>query len=99
MVEKINETKALYSAMSITTTKTPVLLMMPVPLTGIWAPGPTMKVAVEVAVDLINQQQKLLEGKEIVIKFFDDQCDSEISMRTLLTERTNNDQWVGVGGM
>ena len=56
----------LFSSKTVMTTKVPVNLMIPLPLTGRWAPGPTLKVATLVAQDLINNEQKMLPGYRIL---------------------------------
>ena len=88
----------LYSTMTLTD-MTPINVMMPIPITGSWNPGPTMKIAAERAQDIINQQQKLLPGYELVLDFFDDQCDADNANRGMLEKYASSDQWVGVGGM
>jgi len=89
----------IYGTMSETTTKTPIDLMIPLPLTGAWAPGPTMRVAAQAAQDIINTQQMLLPGYRIVSHFFDDECDPEAANRIVLTQYADNDAWVGIGGL
>merc|ERR1719221_1214205 len=85
--------------MTQTTTKTPIDIMIPLPLTGTWAPGPTMKIATEIAQDLINTQQELLPGYRIVSEFFDDECDPDRSNRAMLQQFANSEEWIGVGGL
>jgi len=58
-----------------------------------------MKIAAEVARDIMNEDQILLPGYEIVAHFFDDECDPDRSNRAMLEQYANNDNWVGVGGM
>merc|ERR1712137_854316 len=85
--------------MTQTTTKTPVNIMMPLPMTGHWAPGITMKTAAMIAEDIINREQLLLPGYRIVSDFFDDECDADRSNRAMLEKFASSQDWVGVGGL
>merc|ERR1740120_123317 len=88
-----------YSVMTQTTTKIPVNFMLPLPLTGLWTPGPTMQVAASVAIDLINAQQEMLVGYRIFGEFFDDGCSPDTGMRETLERFAQSSKWVGIGGM
>jgi len=98
MESEMNVASTKYSAMTITTTKTPVHLMLPLPLSGSWAPGTTMQVASLVAIDIINTQQILMPGYEIIGDIFDDGCDADQSNRATLERFALSADWVGVGG-
>ena len=74
-------------------------ILVPLPMTGRWSPGPTMRTAAMIARDIINQQQLLLFGFEIKLKFLDDQCDPEPATRAVLEEFAGTDSWVGLAGM
>merc|ERR1719460_2282419 len=67
----------LYSVTTVTTTKIPVDILIPLPITGRWSPGKTMRTATMLARDLINQKQELLPGYEIKLTFMDDECNKE----------------------
>jgi len=100
VVEKAGEaTNELFSTMVQTTTKTPIHLMLPLPMTGVWAPGETMKMATEIAQDIINTQQKMMPGYRFIADFFDDQCDPDRAMRDMLEKFAASQDWVGVGGL
>ena len=72
----------LYSSMTQTATMTPINLLVPLPMSGLWSPGGTMRVAAQIAQDLINQEQKVLPGYNIISDFFDDECDPDKPNRT-----------------
>jgi len=93
------QVRELYSAMTITTTKVSVDLMVLLPFTGRWHPGKTMEVANRIAEDLINEQQNLLEGYKIKSSIYDDGCDADRANREMLEHFAASDKWVGVGGM
>jgi len=95
----LNQTTKLFSTMTQTTTKTQVNIMMPLPISGHWAPGLTMKIAAMIAEDIINRQQILLPGYRIVADFFDDECDADRSNRAMLEKFASSQDWVGVGGL
>ena len=58
---------------TITTTKIPINILMPVPLTDVWDPGETLRTSTLVALNMINQQQQLLPGYEVKVEFMDSQ--------------------------
>ena len=58
-----------------------------------------MKVAAQIAQSLINQEQKLLPGYNIISDFFDDECDPDKSNRAMLEKFASTSDWVGVAGM
>lgn len=73
-------------------------ILAPVPLTGIWAAGRTMRVAAMVAEGLINDEQKILPGYELRSTFVDDKCDESESNSVMLREAASDVQYVGLGG-
>ena len=54
---------------TITTTKIPISILMPVPLTDVWEPGETLRTSTLVALNVINQQQQLWPGYEVKVEF------------------------------
>ncbi|CAJ1390396.1 unnamed protein product [Effrenium voratum] len=83
-----------YSVMTVS-----IDILVPLPMTGTWSPGPTMKTAAMIARDIINQQQLVLPGFKIKLKFLDDQCDQGHARRAVLEEFAGTDPWVGLAGM
>ncbi|CAJ1396108.1 unnamed protein product [Effrenium voratum] len=83
-----------YSVMTVS-----IDILVPLPMTGRWSPGPTMKTAAMIARDIINQQQLVLPGFKIKLKFLDDQCDQAHARRAVLEEFAGTDSWVGLAGM
>ena len=63
---KLDAANLLYSTFTQTTTHIPINILLPLPLTGLWAPGPTMRTAVMVAQDIIIYQQRLLPEYKII---------------------------------
>lgn len=88
-----------FSTMTFTTTKIPINIMLPLPITGSWNPGRTMQIAAMIAEDIINVQQVMLPGYRIIADFFDDQCDPDQANRAMLEKFASSNQWIGVGGM
>lgn len=75
-------------------------VLMPMPFTGSRPVGLTMRAAVEVALEIINDQQKILPGAVLEVSFVDEGCDQRKGMRELLQKITmSNASWVGIGGM
>merc|ERR1719217_914345 len=91
---------ALYTSASRTTTSIPLDVLTPLPLTGPWAAGRTMRTAALVAQDMINYQQIVMPGFAIYNNFFDDKCDSQEGMRLVLQESASvTTDYVALGGM
>eukprot|EP00929_Paragymnodinium_shiwhaense_P122716 TRINITY_DN9570_c0_g3_i2.p1 TRINITY_DN9570_c0_g3~~TRINITY_DN9570_c0_g3_i2.p1 ORF type:complete len:1317 (+),score=311.18 TRINITY_DN9570_c0_g3_i2:284-4234(+) len=87
-----------YSTMARTTTPVPLELLTPLPLTGNWLAGRTMRTAALFAEDLINQQQRVIQGFAIKNRFFDDQCDPQEGMRIVLQESVKTN-YIALAGM
>jgi len=96
---EVEQSEALYTTIVQTTTKSPIDILVPLPYTGRWAPGPTMEIAARVAQKIINEEQMLLPGYEIKFTFIDSKCDAEHAMRLVLENFAGSDKWVGLGGM
>ena len=60
---------------TITTTKIPISIRMPVPLADVWEPGETLRTSTLVALNVIKQQQQLLPGYEVKVEFMDSRRD------------------------
>merc|ERR1719393_1208611 len=91
---------ALYTTASRTTTSIELDVLTPVPLTGSWTAGRTMRTAARVAEDMINYQQRVMPGFAIRNNFFDDKCDSQEGMRLVLQESASvTTDYVALGGM
>jgi hypothetical protein len=82
-----------------TTTLEPVRILSPMAMSGSWAAGATMRVAVLLAQRMINEQQIILPGMDIEHKFFDDQCDGRETSRIVLEEMNKDDTFVALGGV
>merc|ERR1719217_1312083 len=90
----------MYTSASRTTTSIPLDVLTPLPLTGPWAAGRTMRTAALVAQDMINYQQIVMPGFAIYNNFFDDKCDSQEGMRLVLQESASvTTDYVALGGM
>merc|ERR1712232_858659 len=93
-------TADVYSTSSRTTTSVPLDVLTPLPLTGSWTAGRTMRVASRVAEDMINYQQMVMPGFAIKNHFFDDRCDAQEGMRLVLQESASVlIDYVALGGM
>jgi len=96
---EIEAAGALYTTVVSTTTKSPIDILFPLPLTGRWNPGRTMKTAALIAQDIINEQQQILPGYEIFNHFRESKCDSDFAIRETLMGFASSDKWVALGGM
>ena len=59
-------------------------ILVPLPFNGSHPIGETLRMAILVAQDIINEQQLLLPGYSVNSVFFDDQCSGEIAVRQVL---------------
>jgi hypothetical protein len=82
-----------------TTTLAAVGILAPIPLSGTWAGGRTMRVAALMAEKLINDDHLILEGYDIRHTFFDDHCDGRETARIVLEEMNKDDTYVALGGV
>jgi len=89
----------LYTTVVMTTTKAPVDILFPLPLSGVWDPGHTMRTAALIAQDIINKKQTVLPGYLIKHTFLESKCDGDYAMRNTLKEFAATDKWVALGGM
>merc|ERR1719310_2147873 len=95
-----HQADTLYTTASRTTTSIPLDVLTPLPLTGRWDAGRTMRTAALVAQDMINYQQIVMPGFAIYNNFFDDKCDSQEGMRLVLQESASvTTDYVALGGM
>ena len=76
----------------------PISILAPVPLTGAWNAGLTMRLSARVAEGLINDEQLILPAYAITHVFFDDKCDPTQSSQIVLGEMKSATQYVGLGG-
>merc|ERR1711988_1886204 len=79
-------TSDVYSTSARTTTSVPLDVLTPLPLTGHWTAGRTMRTASRFAETIINYQQKIIPGFAIKNRYFDDLCDPQEGMRIVLQE-------------
>lgn len=87
-----------YSTVTRTTTIPPVQILAPIPLTGDWAAGRTMRVAALVAQDLINREQRLLPGYQLKTVFLDDRCDADTASKIMLGEMSKRSDYMALSG-
>merc|ERR1719424_1076029 len=90
---------ALYTTVVATTTKSPIDILFPLPFTGSWDPGNTMRTTALVAQDIINTKQIVLPGHLIQHTFLESKCDADFAMRETLKGFASSDKWVALGGM
>ena len=76
----------------------PISILAPVPLTGKFNYGVTMRAAARIAEGYINEEQILLPGYSLQHVFFDDKCTPTVSSQIVLREMASTIQYVGVGG-
>lgn len=71
-------------------------ILSPVPVTGGWDGGATMRVAAEMAMDIINSQQILLPGYRLNTSWFDDECNADNAVK-IMAEQWNNKDYAALG--
>jgi len=76
----------------------PISILAPVPLTGAWNAGLTMRLSARVAEGLINDEQLILPAYAVNHVFFDDKCDPTASSQIVLSEMKSAIHYVGLGG-
>jgi len=76
----------------------PISIMAPMPLTGKFNYGVTMRAAARIAEGYINEEQVLLPGYSLQHVFFDDKCIPTVSSQIVLREMASTIQYIGVGG-
>merc|ERR1712107_295626 len=86
------------STITRTTTRKPIDILSPIPLTGSWSGGATMRVSTLLAQGLINDAQLILPTYAINSIILDDKCDSQESVRIVLNEMASRDTYVALGG-
>lgn len=89
---------ASYASSTRTTTLMPIEILTPLPLTGDWSGGRTMRLAALLAEDLINQEQVILPGYALRHVFFDDQCRPEVNSQIVLAEMSRKSTYLALGG-
>jgi hypothetical protein len=76
----------------------PISILAPMPLTGSWNAGVTMRASARIAEGFINEEQILLPGYSLQHVFFDDKCTATVSSQIVLREMASTIQYVGIGG-
>jgi hypothetical protein len=76
----------------------PISILAPMPLTGSWNAGVTMRASARIAEGFINEEQVLLPGYSLQHVFFDDKCTATVSSQIVLREMASTIQYVGIGG-
>jgi len=76
----------------------PISIMAPMPLTGAWNAGVTMRAAARIAEEYINEEQILLPSYSLNHVFFDDKCISTVSSQIVLREMASDVNYIGIGG-
>jgi hypothetical protein len=76
----------------------PVAILAPMPLTGAWNAGVTMRTAVLLSQGMINAEQIILPGFSLINMFFDDKCDAVESQQIVLREMASSTKYVALGG-
>lgn len=98
LVNSLSDVATWFGWTTRTTTMIQVEILAPMPLTGAWAAGRTMRVAALLAESIINSDQKILPGMELRTVFFDDKCSGSTSSQTILAEMATKDTYIGLGG-
>eukprot|EP00930_Biecheleria_cincta_P076959 TRINITY_DN641_c0_g1_i4.p1 TRINITY_DN641_c0_g1~~TRINITY_DN641_c0_g1_i4.p1 ORF type:complete len:2132 (+),score=403.94 TRINITY_DN641_c0_g1_i4:93-6488(+) len=97
-VEDMAEATTYFSSTTRTTTKVLLEILSPIPLTGDWAGGRTMRVGALLAEALINEDQIILPGYELKHTFFNDQCDPGMSTEIVLGEMASKSTYISFAG-
>ena len=75
----------------------PIWLLCLVDDTGSWDGGSAMRIGSQIMLELINRQQWLLPGYELMCEFFNHQCDTKTASQILAAGTTQN-KYVALGG-
>jgi hypothetical protein len=97
----VGSADSVYTALATTTRTTTLMtleILAPMPFSGTWSGGATMKLASLLAEATINEQQRILPGYNLKSVFFDDKCDGTESSRIVLAEMATKDTYVALGG-
>jgi hypothetical protein len=98
LVESMSAAASYLGSTTRTTTQMAIEILAPMPLTGAWAAGRTMRVAALLAESVINSDQNILPGFVLRTVFFDDKCDGSVSSQIILSQMAQKDTFVGLGG-
>merc|ERR1712232_735333 len=83
-----------FSTVTRSTTTISIDLLAPMPMTGEWTGGKTMRISALVAQGLINDAQQLLPGYSLNTVIRDDKCEAETSVQIVLDEQASSDSYV-----
>eukprot|EP00929_Paragymnodinium_shiwhaense_P068898 TRINITY_DN34743_c0_g1_i1.p1 TRINITY_DN34743_c0_g1~~TRINITY_DN34743_c0_g1_i1.p1 ORF type:complete len:1694 (-),score=385.43 TRINITY_DN34743_c0_g1_i1:219-5300(-) len=98
VITPIEDAYTFYSTITRSTTTISIDILAPMPLTGYWAGGATMRVATYLAEGLINEGQNILPGYSIRSTILDDKCDPQASVQIVLEQVATNDNYIALGG-
>jgi hypothetical protein len=76
----------------------PISILAPMPLTGAWNAGLTMRTSAMLAQGILNDDQLVLPGYALTHVFFDDKCNPTVSSQTVLREMSGTINYIGLGG-
>merc|ERR1719174_2344483 len=74
-----------------------IKILSPVPLTGGWVGGMTMRIAGKIAQDILNSQQLILPGYYLNTTWLDDTCSPDVGVQVMLTAWRDEPKWVALG--
>eukprot|EP00929_Paragymnodinium_shiwhaense_P109035 TRINITY_DN753_c0_g2_i3.p1 TRINITY_DN753_c0_g2~~TRINITY_DN753_c0_g2_i3.p1 ORF type:complete len:1266 (-),score=233.62 TRINITY_DN753_c0_g2_i3:486-4019(-) len=98
VASKQNDATNYYSTLTRTTTRVAIDILTPLPLSGAWTGGYTLRLSTLLAQGMINEGQHILPGYRINSVIKDDMCDSQESVRIVLNEMATADTYVALGG-
>lgn len=102
-VEKVEDAMSgsaeIFGTTTRTTTLAAVNILAPLPISGSWAGGSTLRLAGVFAEQLINRDQIALKGYDLHHVFFDDKCDAQENSKIVLEEMNRDDTYVALGGV
>jgi len=71
-------------------------ILSPVPFTGSWVGGHTMRIGAELAMDIINSAQTILPNFRLNTSWFDDRCNADYGPQIML-EKWNEKDYAALG--
>jgi carbonic anhydrase len=94
----MDQSTLFYASKILAVVLEPIALMAPMPLTGAWNAGVTMRAVALIAEGYINEEQLLLPGYSLNHNFFDDKCSATVSNQIVLREMGSVVKYAGIGG-
>jgi len=98
VAESMEAVVTYFGSTTRTTTMMSLEILAPIPFTGDWPAGQTLRLAAQLAEGLINSEQRILPGFKLKHVFHDDKCDASQGSQIVLSEMSAKDTYIALGG-